>query len=225
MSKMKLCALCVLLWQFVVPALALDTLALLGTGPSKTLLQDKKPIVAEAKGSVPVNFDAALHVLRHPDFITHVQDAYCELIDEDGTPEFTIQKTSTNTYFYVNRKDERTDITEVVRRETVEGCFDIILYSAGKRFFGAYQALIHIQVLKEGENNSTYVASVYAYPENAFNRFFARHLGVVERYFKKKTGHMSEIVTTITSSLCEEEVQPALRAGFQQGLPAGEAGS
>ena len=225
MSRIKLCALCVLLWQCVVPVLALDTLALLEAGPSKTLLEDKKPIYAEAKGSVPVNFDAALQVLRHPDFITHVQDAYCELIDEDGTPEFTIQKTSTNTYFYVNRKDERTDITEVLRRETAEGCFDIILYSAGKRSFGKYQALIHIQVVKDGKNKSHYVAAVYAYPENAFSRFFARHLGLVERYFKKKTGQMTGIVTTITCSLCEEEVQPALRAGLQHTPLAGEASS
>lgn len=203
MSKIKLCAL---LCQLVVPALALDTVALLEAGPSKELLQGKKPIKAEAKGSAPVNFDAALQVLRHPDFIANVQDAYCKLIDDDGTPEFTIQQTSTNTYFYVNRKDERTDISEVMRKKTSEESFDIILYSAGKRFFGKYQALIHIHVTKDGENKSTYVASVYAYPENAVSRFFVRHLGLVERYFKKKTGHMTEIVTTITCSLCEEDV-------------------
>ena len=203
MSRIKLCALFVLLWLFVVPVLALDTLGLLKAGPSKTLLQDKKPIYAEAKGSAPVNFDAALKVLRHPDFITRIQDAYCELIDDDGIPEFTIQQTSSNTCFYVNRKGERTDITELLRRETAEGCFDIILYSVGKRFFGKYQALIHIQVTKDGKNKSRYVAAVYAYPENAVSRFFARHLGLVERYFKKKTGQMTGIVTAITCSLCE----------------------
>lgn len=187
-----------------MPAFAgLDTLALLEAGPSKTLLENKKPIYAETGGQVPVNYEQALEVLQDPGLMVNVQDAYCRLIDEDGEPEFSIRQTSSNAYFYVNRKGERTDITEVIRRETSDSSFDIVYFSAGQRFFGEYQALIHVRITAEEESNTRYTASVYAYPENAVSRFFARRLGLVKRYFKKKTEHMTEIITAISCSLCE----------------------
>ncbi len=200
--RASLAFLCLILAE---PAFALDTMSLLGEGPARELLEGKKPIFVETSGIVPVNFNQALGVLRHPAFMTNVQTAYNEMIDDDGKPEFTIQQTSTNTYFYVNRKGERTDITELARRQTSASCFDIVLYSAGKRSFGNYQAVIHVQVVAEGENASRYVAMVHAYPENAVSRFFARHLGLIERYFNKKTSLLSTMISTITLGLCETE--------------------
>ena len=183
---------------------ALETVQLLPTGPSRALLEGKKPILAEMHGVVPVNFGEALSVLRHPQFIHHVQQAYNERIDDDGIPEFTIQQASTNTYFYVNRKGERTDITEILRQQAADSEFDMILHSTGRRSFGQYQAVIHIQVTAAGEEESDYTAMVYAYPENAVSRFFARHLGLVERYFRKKTVQLTSMITTITLNLCEK---------------------
>jgi len=188
---------------------ALDTLTLLEAGPSKALLENKKPIYAETIGQLPVDFIRALDVFEAPALMQNVQDAYCELIAEDGTPEFTISEAGTNTYFYVNRKGERTDIREVLRKKTSDETFDIVFYSAGKRFFGNYEALIHVRLSDAGKDGVSYTASVYAYPQNAISRFFARHLGLVERYFKKKTGHMTEIISTISCSLCEEAEDPA----------------
>lgn len=196
---------CVCLMVMVgLSAQALDTLPLLPDGPSKALLEGKKPICAETTGMVPVEFTRALGVFEDPSLLQNVQDAYCKLVTEDGTPEFTIEQASSNTYFYVNKNDERTDITEVLRKQTSESTFDIVYYSAGKRFFGYYEAVIHVQIVDDGEGGSRYVASVYAYPKNAVSRFFARHLGLVERYFEKKTGDMTGIITTIACNLCEE---------------------
>lgn len=188
-----------------MPVKALDTLVLLPAGPSKALLENKKPIYAETSGEVQVDYAQALNVMDEPGLLQNVQDAYCKLIAKDGTPEFTIQQCSSNTYFYVNKDGERTDIAEVLRKKTSGSTFDIVYYSAGKRFFGRYEAVIHVQISDDGDAGSRYVASVYAYPENAFSRFFARHLGLVDRYFKKKTGEMTGIITTITCSLCDEK--------------------
>ena len=187
----------------VAPAYALDTMGLLREGPSKVLLGNKKPIHAKTKGVVPIEFVQAMDVYAQPDLLSRVQEAYCKLLTDSGTPEFSINQSSSNTYFYVNKDMQRTDITEVLRRQTSDDTFDIILYSAGTRFFGDYQAVVHVQLTASGDDTTQYHASVYAYPENAFSRFFARRLGLVRRYFKKKTGHMTEIITTISCSLCE----------------------
>jgi len=186
----------------VSSAQALDTLSLLGDGPSRTLLVMKKPIYAETTGSVPVKFPDALVVFEQPDLLQSVQDAYCELIAENGKPEFTIEQTSTNTYFYINRKNERTDITEVLRERTSETAVDVIYYSVGERFFGKYEAVIHVQITDDDGEHTHYTASVYAYPENAFSRFFARRLGLVERFFRNKTSEMTGLITQITYNLC-----------------------
>ncbi len=182
---------------------ALETLPLLPEeGPSKELLESKKPILAETSGSVPVNFNDALQVLLDPNFMNNVQNAYNTMIDDDGKPEFSIQQTSSNTYYYVNRKNERTDITEVMRKQNAETEIDIVLYSVGKRSFGKFQSVIHIQVTQESPSVTNYTAAVYAYPENGVSRFFVRHLGLVDRYFRKKTAHLSAMVTTIVCGLC-----------------------
>lgn len=192
-----------------VSATALETVPLLPDGASKELLQNKKPIRAETEGYIPIRFFEAEAIFDEPALLKNVQDAYCELIAEDGEPEFTIEQASTNAYYYINRKGERTDITEVVRRKTAENAYDIIYYSAGKRFFGNYQAVIHVRVEGAGDARCRYVASVYAYPENAVSRFFARRLGMVERFFRNKTREMTGIITTIACSLCEDEGEQA----------------
>lgn len=203
--RLKNCSLAVGLlavWLLAFSAYAMDTVSLLDEGPAKQLLEGKKPICAETSGEVPVPFDQALAVFAQSNLLGRVQQEYCELLTDDGKPEFAINQTSTNTYFYVNREGERTDITEVLRRQTGGDTFDIVLYSAGKRFFGHYEAVIHVQLARSAEGATDYTAVVYAYPENAFSRFFARHLNLVERYFAKKTNQMAGIVTTISCSLC-----------------------
>ncbi len=191
-------------WLIASSAHALDTLSLLkNDGPSMTLLLEKKPIYAETEGSVPVSFPDALVVFEQPNLLQSVQDAYCELTAEIGKPEFTIQQASTNTYFYINRKNERTDITEVLRQRNSDNAIDIIYYAIGERFFGKYEAVIHVQITGDNGEQTRYVASVYAYPENAFSRFFARRLGLVERFFRNKTSELTGLITEITCNLCE----------------------
>ncbi len=201
----------------VASARALDTVALLPDGgPSRELLESKKPIYAETQGEVEVDFSNALVVFAGSNLLQEVQEAYCTLIAKDHTPEFTIRQHSANTYFYVNKDGERTDIKEVVRRQTSENTFDIVYYSTGKRFFGDYQAVIHVRISGGDGKSSHYTASVYAYPENMISRFFARRLGLVERFFKGKTQEMTGIITTIFCNLCEKV------DGVDRGASAGQ---
>lgn len=192
--------------SFAVSARALDTLALLEGGAAKELLENRKPILATIEGEVPVSYAKAVMLFERPAFLQDIQDAYAEELAEDGTPEFTIHQTSSNTYFYVNKNGERTDIEEVVRKTTEDGsAMDLVFYSTGKRSFGNYRALIHAHMVSFGTNTTHFKAVVYAYPENAVGRFLARHLGIVERYFRGKTGEMTGIITTIAQRMCESE--------------------
>ncbi|MBN2703388.1 MAG: hypothetical protein JXR23_04170 [Pontiellaceae bacterium] len=194
-----------LAWLPAISVLALDTESLLEDGPAKALLQGKKPILADVSGNIAVEFDQALRVLKKDSLLQDIQAAYGELLPENEAPEFTIYTSSTNAYYYINKKGERTDIEEVVRRKTSDDSFEMVYYSYGKRFFGKYKAVIHVCIKRDMTSGMVmYDASVYAYPENAFSRFFARHLGLVEDYFEDKTDEMTGIITSISQSLCKE---------------------
>lgn len=191
-------------WIFVLPAQGLNTEELLPAGPSKTLLKQKKPIRAEMSGVVQIPFARALEIYAQPGLIENVQHEYGTLLADHGTPEFTIHQSSTNSYFYINRNGQRTDLIEVVRRPASDLVFDVILYTSGTRFFGFYEAVIHVQLTENSAGETRYDAVVYAYPENALSRFLGRRLHLVERYFKKKTRSMSEIICTISCGLCRQ---------------------
>ena len=152
-----------------------------------------------------MNSTGRMTVVERPGLLREVQEAYADLLGEGETPEFTIHQTSTNTYYYVNKDDERTDISEVVRGPEKAGTFDLVYYSFGKRFFGRYEAVIHIRLMQGPNDELRYVCTVYAYPENGFSRFFARHLGLVERYFNDKTEHMDGIISSIAGTLCQSD--------------------
>ncbi len=188
-----------------VPVSALElpeTAALVTDGLSRALLE-KKFIFAETGGTVPVSIQSAVSILEQPAFLTRVQEEYERLLPPGKRPEFTVRQSATNAWFYINKKQERTDITEVLVRRNGVDTFDLVYYTHGCRFFGSYQALIHIRLTGDG-NATGYTVAVYAYPENDFSRFFARHLQLVERYFRSKTGEISEVAVQISLRLCRE---------------------
>jgi hypothetical protein len=177
-----------------------ETEGLVSDDLSRTLLA-KEFIYAETGGNVPVDIGSAITLLRQPSFLTRVQEEYESLLPPGKQPEFTVQQSATNSWFYINKKQERTDIIEVASREGADDTFDLAYYTEGRRFFGFYQALIHVQLT--GEDESTrYTVAVYAYPENLVSRFFARHLNLVERYFRSKTDEISVLAAQISTRLC-----------------------
>lgn len=177
-----------------------DTRALLTHEDSCALLS-KKYIYAETGGAVPVCFDRALTVFREESFLSLVQAEYEKMMPAENSPEFVIEPCGPDAWFYVNRKGERTDLFETAARREGEDLFHLVYFSEGRRFFGLYQALIHIRLTRTA-GTSAYHVAVYAYPENGVSRFVARRLNLVERYFRSKTDEISDLAVQISTRLC-----------------------
>jgi hypothetical protein len=202
---MRVCLLPILL-MLAMPAFALntqETTALVMDDLSRELLA-KDFICAETTGTVSVSIQSAISVLQQPSFLTRVQEEYEKMLPPGKHPEFVVQQSSTNTWFFINDHQERTDITEVAKRLTEPDTFDLAYYTHGRRFFGSYQALIQIRLIRTGDSTG-YTVAVYAYPENSFGRFFARHLQLVEKYFRSKTAEISGLAVQISTRLCNPE--------------------
>jgi len=203
---MRVCLLLVLLALSVtVSAVELsDTAGLISDDLSHALL-NKEFIGAETDGTVPVPLRDAVDVLNRADFLTRVQEEYEKLLPPGKRPEFKVEQSPDGTWFYINKCGERTDIRQVAGQRTGTDSFDLAYYTQGRRFFGFYQALIHIRLTGTGDSTD-YTVAVYAYPENGFSRFFARHLQLVEKYFRSKTGEISLLAVQISTRLCGDDL-------------------
>jgi hypothetical protein len=184
------------------------------TDDRSQLLLNRNFIFAQTKGAVPVPVGAAINMLKQADFLTRVQEEYANTLPPGKLPEFTVQQSSSNTWYFINARQERTDITEVAQCESGTGRFDLAYYTEGRRFFGFYQALIHVRLSGSG-SSTDYTVAVYAYPENGLSRFFARHLNLVDKYFRSKTDEISGLAVQISTRLCNPESTDSLaRLGF-----------
>lgn len=179
---------------------ALNTTDLLDDAVAKALLE-KKCIRTEAWGVLPARFDAIVHYLSQPDLVQRIQGEYRRSVSKDGTIDFPIVEAGNGAYYYVNEKNQRTDLFELCRRQTSDSSFDLIYRATGKRFFGEYEVLIHIRAIDAGSAGTIYTASIHAYPHNGPVRFFARRFGTVERYFQRKTRLIARVSTRICSDM------------------------
>ena len=175
---------------------ALDTPALVN-GHAAELLE-KKCIQSVTSGLLPARFDAVARYLSHPDLVQRIQREYRRSVSKDGTIDFPIIENGNGSYFYINEKNQRTDLFELYRRQTSDSTFDLIYHAKGNRYFGKYEVLTHIRAIDAGAAGTIYIASVYAYPHNGPMRFFARRFGTVERYFQRKT----RIIARVSSKIC-----------------------
>lgn len=191
----------------------LDTQRLV-SDPLSCALLDRDYIYAETQGTVPVRFSSAISVFKQDDFLSRVQEEYGKILPVAQSPEFIIQQSATNVWFYINKKQERTDITEVAGGPSGTEAYDLVYYTAGRRFFGRYQALIHIHLARR-EDKTAYTVAVYAYPENGCCRFFVQHLPPVENYFRSKTGELTKTAVQLCAHLCTPEHADTLaQSGF-----------
>ena len=175
---------------------ALNTVGLLTDTASKALLE-KKCIRTEACGVLPARFDAVVSYLSQPDLVQRIQREYRCSVSKDGTIDFPIVGTGNGAYYYVNEKNQRTDLFELCRRQTSDSVFDLIYHAKGKRYFGKYEVLIHIRVVDAEAAGTLYIAEIHAYPHNGPLRFLARRFGTVERYFQRKTRLIARVSTKI----------------------------
>ena len=187
----------------------LETAPLVQHDDASAALLDRKYIHVEAEGGVEIVFADAMLAFMRENLLDDVQQAYAELLPEGEEPEFEIQQASAGRYFYENRKGEKSFITEVCRRVEPSGEMTLVFHVRGKRFFGTFESLVHIEVRAAAETPTAYRVAVYAYPHNGLSRFLARHLNLVERYFHSKTDAMVKLVTRIGHRLCAGGEAPA----------------
>jgi hypothetical protein len=183
----------------VVSAQGLDTAALVHGHESAALLE-KNCIQTTVSGVLPPRWDTTTQMLNRPDFIQWIQSEYQRSVSKDGTCTFPIEGTGNGAYYYVNKKNQRTEIIELYRNQTSETTFDMIYHAKGKRVFGKYEVLIHVHAIDAGEIGTVYTATIHAYPHNGPLRFFARRLGTAERYFERKT----KLIVNVTNKICTD---------------------
>ena len=175
---------------------------------------EKKCIRTESSGVLPARFDAVACYLSQPDLVQRLQGEYRRSVSKDGTMDFPIVENGNNSYYYINEKDQRTDLFELYRGQTSDSMFDLVYYAKGKRYFGKYEVLIHIRAIDAKPAGTIYTASVHAYPHNGLMRFFARRFGTVERYFQRKT----RIINRVSNKICIGMYDP-LPYAYQTPLP------
>ena len=163
-------------------------------------------IGVELSGSVEVDFGFAIGILQDNDALMKVQEAYVELLPTGERPEFEIIEQAPGHYYYINRQSQRSDVWEL-RRNQAPRVFEIVYYMTSRRFFGQFKALAQILVSDREQGGMDYTLKVYAYPVNDLPRFFARHLHLIDRFFKKKSHFMVDLTTRVFSHLGSREIQ------------------
>ena len=193
--------------------------SLLETNTYAVSVLEKKNIYVEVDGTVDVDFPTALQALQIDDLLDRIEDAWVATQNEDIY--FEINQEDDVTYSYIDRKGNPTKIVEIGRffttREDGKTQLDMLFFSEGKRFFGKFEALSRMTAWpSDAAGKTDYTSSVYAYPKNGFSRFFARHLRLVDRFFRKETKIIEDYAADISRHIVETfdeepdaEVSPA----------------
>lgn len=178
--------------------------------PAYRAVLDAHYILIEGEGTVEVPFRAARELFESDRILDLVQESYADMLPEGETPEFTVEAEGSNTWAYVNREGETSRIVELHRTFAGDGLGRLVYYAEGERFFGNFRAVIDIRVREAAPAASAYIVTVSAYPENALSRFFARHFGIAERYFNRKTRDITALSAAISRHLLADAADSQL---------------
>ena len=186
--------------------------SLLETNSYAVSVLEKKNIYVEVAGSIDVKFATALRALKQEDLLGQIESAWEATQNEEIY--FKINQEDDVTYSYIDRKGHPTTIIEIGRFFTTRADgkqqLDMLFYSKGKRFFGHFEAISKMTAWpSDTEGETTYSSCVYAYPKNGFSRFFARHLGLVDRFFRKETKVIEDYAADISRYIASAiDVEP-----------------
>lgn len=173
--------------------------------PEAALLE-KRCIRADCAGLVAVGFSSATTVLTRPDFLSAAQAEFVRAFPELVAGGVTVTTTAPGEYHYINEEHHRTDVVELYRQSTDVGTFDIVLLASGRRFFGSYDAIIHIRLLDAATAGTAYTAQIHAYPRSFATRFLARRFGTIERYFAQSSTDIAWLAGQIIAGLSQPVV-------------------
>jgi len=179
---------------------ARGTAGLLNDTSAQELLA-KKCIRLGTSEVLPIQFETACQVLAQPHLLEAAQGEY----STGGEVGIPIIETAPGHYYYISETGHRTEMVELYRKQTDACSFDYIVKASGKRFFGRYDVVVHLQVIDAATAGVVYSVRVHAYAHNGVSRFLARRLGVTNRYFKKKTQLISYVARETGLGLCERE--------------------
>lgn len=169
--------------------------------PTQALLA-RNTIRVEGAGALAVNFADAVRVLAQSNLLTRVQEEYARSLPEGQKPEFVLTPMASNAWSFVNRKNQYSEVHEIGRAPLGTNGLMTAFYSKGERFFGDFESATVIAVTADGPGRVRYDVRVFAFPHQVFCRFVARHLGLVERFFRGKTAEIEGIATRVCRRLC-----------------------
>lgn len=161
-------------------------------------------IKLNSSGNVDLSFKRACEVLCRDDFLSAIQDGYCQTLPEGEEPEFVVKQISPKIYHYKNEKGNDTRIEEVSREFELGEKVSLVLYSSGHRFFGEFQAVIRIDVVSLKNDQVSYSVSVCALPESKVVGFFARVMPV-RTFFRHKTKHLTKLVVEVCNNIVSRQ--------------------
>jgi hypothetical protein len=192
-----------LLCAFVGVGLRADELSA-GTSELVLSVTTNHYIPCGLTGRIDIAFADAVTMFQQPDLLDLIQTEYARQLPKGEKPEFTIKSCGTNAWSYVNKDKQYSEIHEISRAVTASNdCVDLVYYSRGKRFFGWFRAAIAVRLTRADAESSAYEVKVWAFPESTVSRFFARHLGLVEDYFREKTDSMTALTVKISHGLMQ----------------------
>ena len=152
-------------------------------------------------GDIDVSYAEARNLFLQENILNAVQQAYAQLLEEGEKPEFVVEQHGDRRWSYVNKSGQYSEIIELHRDIEENQAAKLVLYAEGERFFGNFRAVIKVSVHEINAATCRYGVTVYAYPENAVSRFFARHLGIAERFFRHKTKEITDLTVRICKAL------------------------
>jgi hypothetical protein len=175
--------------------------------PLAQAVLSKHCIFVTATGRVAIAWATAQNIMARPHLLDDIPRAYTASKPRGKPCGFTItpKAATSNVWHYVNVDKEPSDITEVARYGPDATCGEILFRVDGDRFFGHFQVVLVLRAQPDGPGKTNYAVDLWAYPENGLVRFFVRNLGLIERFFRKKTREIEEITLAVALQLSREQ--------------------
>lgn len=196
-------ALQIIILLLGINSFALNTADLVSDAEAREILS-RKCVRLGTSEVLPISFETACTVLQNPELVAAVQAEFVRSISENGQVDFPVIGNGDDRYYYINEKGKRTDIVELYRKQTDERFFDYIVMASGKRKFGYYDVIIHLQVTDLGDLGILYSVNVHAWPHNWLTRT-SHKVGLTRSYFKKNMKLISWVAREVGTGLCEQE--------------------
>ena len=178
------------------------------TDPDEIRLSSSKALCIPVEGCITASFAKVHAVLRSSNLLERVQQVYADQLPEGAKPEFVVHSAGDGRYYYVNNDDERCDIRELWRDTDTNTSFRCAFYVTGERFFGRFESLITLSVMRSSSDSTEtmrYVTDVRVCPHSATVRVFLRHMPGVDFYFRRKTAEMRRIISAVFTRLAGPE--------------------